>query len=415
MAQEMQPQEIIGGLMTPEGRKDPYPLYAAARQLGSLFAIPEFNMYVCTGYGEINGVLRSTEFGKFEFDDVPQEWRDQYVEGGSVDVLGRSILNANPPAHRRVRSLISSAFTPRRIAGLEPAITRVADELVDQLERLGAQGEPVDFMEYFAFRFPVTVICELLGIPEQDRSRFRPLAHDLTVALELVNDLSDLAPADAAASELSAYFTKLSEQRRAHPGEDLISALVQVNDADDGRLSDAELIGNLILLLVAGFETTTNLLGNGIELASRHPHVAEGVRKGEIPVANFVEEVLRFDSPVQLTSRTALTEDAKIGNRPIKRGEQVMLLIGAAHRDPTRYPDPDTFDPLRPDNAPLSFGGGIHYCLGQGLARLEAEIAFTQLFARFPDIQVATEPTRSDRLVLRGYETLEVLLRPEAR
>nr|WP_246575975.1 cytochrome P450 [Actinospica durhamensis] len=414
MAQGLEPQEILGALMRPPGRDDPYPLYAAARQLGPLFAIPEFNLHVCTGFELINGVLRSPDFGKYEFEYLPQEVIDQYVEGGSVHTISSSILDANPPDHRRVRSLISSAFTPRRIAGLAPAITRVAGELFDEFERLGAQGDPVDFMEYFAFRFPVTVICELLGIPEQDRVRFRPLAHDLTVALELIDDLTKLAPADAAAAELRAYFEKLSEQRRAQPEDDLISALVQVNDADDGRLSDGELIANLTLLLVAGFETTTNLLGNGLELALKHPHVAEGVRKGEIPVAAFVEEVLRFDSPVQLTSRTALTDGAKVGGKEVKRGEQVMLLMGAAHRDPARFTDPDTFDPLRPDNTSLSFGGGIHYCLGQGLARLEAQIAFAQLFERFPEIRLAAEPTRSDRLVLRGYETLEVVLQGAA-
>lgn len=410
-AEGLQGREIVGALMTPEGRQDPYPLYAAARALGPVFGVPDFGMYVCTGYEEINAVLRSPEFGKFEHEQIIAAWQDHLVDGGSVDTISSSILDANPPHHRRVRSLISSAFTPRRIAGLEPAIARVADQLLDELEQRGGGGEPVDFMEYFAFRLPVTVICELLGIPEQDRVRFRPLAHDLTTALELIDDLAKLAPADAAALELRAYFEKLTAQRRAQPADDLVSALVQVNSADDGRLSDVELIVNLTLLLVAGFETTTNLLGNGLELVLRRPNVRAGLSSGGIPVEGFVEEVLRYDSPVQLTSRIALTDEARIGEQRIKRGEQVLMLIGAANRDPARFPDPEAFDPLRPESAPLSFGGGIHYCLGQGLARLEARIAFSRLFQRFPEIHAATDPVRSDRLVLRGYEKLEVVLR----
>ncbi|WP_034264380.1 cytochrome P450 [Actinospica robiniae] len=410
-AEGLQGQEIIGALMTPAGRGDPYALYAAARKLGPVFGGADLGMYVCTGHDEVNAVLRSPEFGKFEREQIIEGWQESLVEGGSVDTISRSILDANPPDHRRVRSLISSAFTPRRIAGLEPAITRVADQLLDELERRGSRGEPVDFMEYVAFRLPVTVICELLGVPEEDRARFRPLAHDLTVALELIDDLAKLAPADAAALELRAYFEKLTAQRRAQPADDLVSALVQVNSADDGRLSDVELIVNLTLLLVAGFETTTNLLGNGLELALKRPAVKKGLAGGGIPVEDFVEEVLRYDSPVQLTMRVALTDEARIGGQRLKRGEQVLLLIGAANRDPARYPDPESFDPLRPDSAPLSFGGGIHYCLGQGLARLEAQIAFSRLFQRFPEIRAVAEPVRSDRLVLRGYERLEVVLR----
>jgi cytochrome P450 len=410
-AEGLRGREIVGALMTPEGRDDPYPLYAAARALGPVFAVPDFGMYVCSGYEEINAALRSPEFGKLQREQIIQGWQENLVEGGSVDTISSSILNANPPHHRRVRSLINSAFTPRRIAGLEPAIARVADQLLDEMERLGAQGEPVDFMEYFAFRLPVTVICELLGIPEHDRARFRPLAHDLTVVIELIDDLAKLAPADAAALELRAYFEKLAAQRRAEPADDLVSALVQVNSAADGRLSDVELIGNLTLLLVAGFETTTNLLGNGLGLLLRSPELKAGLASGGIPVEGFVEEVLRYDSPVQLTMRMALTDAARIGEQSLKPGEQVLMLIGAANRDPARFPDAESFDPLRPESAPLSFGGGIHYCLGQGLARLEAQIAFSRLFARFPEIRAAAEPVRSDRLVLRGYEKLEVVLR----
>jgi cytochrome P450 len=397
----MEAEQIVGALMTPEGRGDPYPLYAAARELGAVRRLKDFPMHLCTGYAEINAVLRDNAFGKIEFDRLPEEWRAQVAKDGAMESFSRSILEMNPPNHRRVRSLMSSAFTQRRVAGLEPAIVRMTQGLLDELAALGQGGRPVDFMENFAFRLPVNVICELLGVPEEDRYRFRPLAHDLTFVLELTDNFDDFGPADEAAAQLREYFIELAERRRAEPQDDLVSALVQVNDAHDGRLNDVELLGNLLLLLVAGFETTTNLLGNGLYLGFEHPEFLDLVRKGEISVAAYVEEVLRHDSPVQLTSRIALTEDARIGGHHVPPGEQVMLLIGAAHRDPVRFENPDVFDPTRPDNVPLSFGAGIHYCLGQGLARLEGKIAFERLLERFPVMELAAQPERRDRLVLR--------------
>jgi cytochrome P450 len=284
----------------------------------------------------------------------------------------------------------------------------MTDSLLEGLAELGEGGRAVDFMENFAFRLPVNVICELLGVPEEDRYRFRPLAHDLTFVLELTENFDDFGPADAAAAQLREYFTELAARRRADPRDDLVSALVQINDAHDGRLDDAELLANLLLLLVAGFETTTNLLGNGLYLGFEHPEVLGRVRKGEISVAAYVEEVLRYDPPVQFTSRIALAGEARVGEHHVPQGEQILLLIAAAHRDPARFEEPDLFDPARPDNVPLSFGAGIHYCLGQGLARLEGKIAFEKLLDRFPVLELAGRPERRDRLVLRGYETLPI-------
>jgi cytochrome P450 len=410
----MELEEIIGALMTPEGRVDPYPLYAAAREYGPLKRLENYPTFLCTGYAENNAVLRDNAFGMERYESFPEEVLAQLAGEGSMETFGKSILRTNPPDHRRVRSLISSAFTQRRIAGLAPAIARMSEALLEELAVLGEGGRPVDFMEYFAFRLPVNVICELLGVPEEDRYRFRPLAHGLTAALELKEDFQGLEAADAATFELRAYLADLAERRRKEPQDDLVSALVQVNDAHDGRLSDVELLCNLILLLVAGFETTTNLLGNGLYLGFEHPEVFERVCKGEIPVGAFVEEVLRYDSPVQLTSRFAMVDGAVVGEQRVPQGEEILLLIGAANRDPRRFENPDVFDPTRPDNVPLSFGAGIHYCLGQGLARLEGQVAFEKLFARFPEISLAAPPTRRDRLVLRGYETLPVRLEPAA-
>jgi cytochrome P450 len=310
-----------------------------------------------------------------------------------------------------MRAPIASVFTPRRVAALEPAVVGVVDRLLDRLPALDAgEGRGVDFMEEFAYRLPVSVICELLGVPEQDRGPFRSLVHDLTQVLEFMTDKTDLTAADAAARELSATFAALAELRRAEPRDDLITALVQLVDAEDARLDAAELLGNLALLLLAGFETTTNLLGNGLAVLFGHPSVRAALIQEALPVADFVEEVLRYDSPVQLTSRTALFRGLEIDGVPLRQHGEVVLLIGAANRDPARFHDPDRFDPWRADNQPLSFGAGMHYCLGAMLARLEARIAFTALLRRFPAIAAAkgAEPVRQDRLLLRGYASLPV-------
>ncbi|MGH3417941.1 MAG: cytochrome P450, partial [Actinocrinis sp.] len=282
--------------------------------------------------------------------------------------------------------------------------------LLDAMAALGSDGGAIDFMDQFAFRIPVTVICELLGVPEADRYRFRGLAHDLGIALEMVNDPAMLIPADAATDELRDYFTALVAARRAEPRDDLTSALVHQADEQDGTLSEEELLSNLVLLLFAGFETTTNLFGNGLAVLFDRPRVAEGLRAGTVPVHDFVEEVLRYDSPVQLTSRLVMAEGLEVGGLPVVRGSEVLLLLGAANRDPARFAEPHRFDPARPDNQPLSFGAGGHFCLGAALARLEAATAFPLLLKRFPKLAPAggAEPVRADRLVLRGYRTLPV-------
>jgi cytochrome P450 len=403
---------IVEALMTPQGRTDPYPLYARAHELGPVSVIGD-GWFLIPGHAAINHVLRTPAFGLAD-PQARQARRPGQAEHPALTAMSRSILQANPPGHGRMRSLISSGFTLRRVTALRPAISDAVDMLLDGLAGAGADSTPLDFMAEFAFRLPVTMICEMLGVPQADRHRFRPLAADLTTALELVADASDLASADAAAAELGAYFAQLTAERRTKPRGDLVSALVTARDADDGRLSDEELLANLILLLVAGFETTASLLGNGLAILLDHPEAAASLRSGTTPVPGFVEEVLRYDSPVQLASRVALADGLVVAGMPIPRGSEVVLLLGAANRDPGRYPDPDLFDAARVDSQPLSFGAGAHFCLGNSLARLEATVAFPRLLARFPDLAPAPGcgPTRRDRLVLRGYDTLPVVLTP---
>ncbi|MER5353060.1 cytochrome P450 [Kitasatospora sp. NPDC002551] len=400
---------IIEQLMTTEGRADPYPLYARAHELGA--AVPAGpGAVLAVGHAAVNQVLRNPAFALEDTRALAAN-SAELLAHPSVVLFGRSILQANAPDHGRVRSLIASAFNARRVAALRPAVGAAVVRLLDELADRGADGSPVDFMDAFAFRLPVEVICELLGVPAADRHRFRGLASDLTIALELVQDLGELAAADVAAEELAVYFAELTAERLARPTGDLVSDLARIAADSPDRISGEELLSNLVLLLVAGFETTTNLLGNGLALLFRHPEAAEGLRTGALDPSLFTDEVLRYDSPVQLTSRISTAPDLAVAGVPAPTGTVVFTLLGAANHDPARYPRPDRFDPARTDSQPLSFGGGPHFCLGSQLARLEADIAVPALLDRFPRLAPGGVPTRRDRLVLRGYETLPVTVR----
>ncbi len=396
---------IIQALLSPAGRADPYPLYATAHRIGAVQAITD-NVFLVLGYAAVNQVLRNPGFG------LPATAPSHTTDAAALRLMSRSILRTNPPDHGRMRSLISQVFTPRRVASLQPSVEAAVDTLLEQLAESGADGRTVDFMDQFAFQLPVTVICELLAIPMADRHQFRPLASALTAALELTGDVD--VPADQAARELGKYFTHLVGERRTAPGDDLVSALVAARDAEDGRLSDDELLANLILLLVAGFETTTDLLGNGLAILLNRPNLTAAVRSGRITTAAFVEEALRYESPVQLTTRVARADGLVVEDVPIPLGCDVILLLGAANRDPAVYPHPDHFDPTRADNRPLSFGAGQHICIGNNLARLEASVAFPRLLDRFPGLSTDPDqqPVRRDRLVLRGYQNLPVRVGP---
>src|SRR5712691_12472531 len=399
----MEPLDILIALNTPDGKADPYPLYNALHEMGEVVEIGDNDVFV-VGYDAINSVLRDPGFlvsSTDTFDAGLPQWRQNPVFVQAADW----ILNLNAPEHVRIRSLIGRAFTHRRIAGLEPAIERMTDGLLADMADRGSDGSAVEFMHDFAFLLPVTVICELIGIPESDREAFRPVARDLAAVFENTTD-EDLPRINSAAVDLLAYFSALATVKRANPSDDLLSDLLAIAESGDGRLTDAELLHNLTLLLVAGFETTTNLLGNGLHVALGDPPVGAAVANGSVPAANFVEEVLRFDSPVQLTSRIGY--DTKLHQAKITENSSVVTLLGAGNRDPRRFSDPGKFDPLRADGGPLSFGGGAHFCIGAALARLEATVAFPRLFSRFPKITAAGQPTRRETMVLRGFDILPI-------
>jgi cytochrome P450 len=396
--------EIFTALDSPAGRSDPYPLYAELHELGEAVRIGP-GQVALVGYDVISAVLRDPDVRHADFAQLAQIL-PELARHSSIYESRDWILNLDPPEHGRIRSLMAKAFTARRIAGLEPAITAMTDGLVADMARRGADGSPVEFMQEFAYLLPVTVICELIGIPAADRADFRPLARAVTAVFEF-SALEELENADKATLYLLDYFGAMAARRRVAPRDDLLSALVGVAGSGDGRLSDGELTRNLVLLLVAGFETTTNLLGNGLQIMLSDPSLAADVRTGALPVTAFVEEVLRFDSPVQV-GVNRVGHAMEIGGLTVGPDDNLMPILGAGNRDPRRFTAPDTFDPRRDEGGPLSFGGGAHFCIGAALARLEAAVAFPRLLARFPALAPAGDPTRRDGLVLRGFDTLPV-------
>ncbi|GIF76750.1 cytochrome P450 [Asanoa siamensis] len=387
-------QTALGSLFTPEGRDDPYPAYDVIRAHAPFFQALDGRWFV-TSHELVSRLLREPGLRAADAADYDGFWPG-WRENRGVASIVLSMLQTNPPDHTRVRRAAAATFTARRVAGMRDVIAAQATELIESMPARA------DFMSAFAYPLPIGVICALLGIPDADRPWFRQRAADLTVVLEPISTEEEMRLADVAGRELEDYFTGLVAARRRAPREDLTSAL-----AENGDLTGAELLANLVLLLVAGFETTTNLLGTGLRILLERPEQAARLRAGPELAPAFVEEILRYDSPVQLAARFAAAPLDVDGVR-IKPGSELTLLLGAANRDPARYPDPHRFDPDRPGIQPVSFGGGAHYCLGAPLARLEAQVAFPLLLAMRPDLRLAGEPERRDRLVLRGYTTLPV-------
>jgi cytochrome P450 len=403
---QMEATEILQALFTSDAASDLYPHYAGLHATGEVCHPSQWSSVFVFGYAAIESVLRNPVFemqGATGLDASFPAWREH------PSMSKNSVVDLNGREHARVRGLMSRAFSHRRLESLAPMIAATTASLLDDTADQGSGGEPVDFVAHFAYLLPVIVICDLVGIPQADRETFRPLATDLVAGLmgERGRAQDAVVIADDATVRLNDYFTALADERRKYPRDDLLSVLVQVHDADDGRLSDAELHDNLRTLVMAGFLTTTHLLSNGLALLLSDPHLAAAVREAEMPVADFVEEALRCEAPVQLTARRAAAP-AELGGRPAAAGTQAILLIGAGNRDPRRFANPDRFDPRRSDPGSLSLGGGPHFCLGAALARMEAAIAFRALLARFPAIAEAGDARRVPGLAFRGFESLPV-------
>ncbi|MBL7257515.1 cytochrome P450 [Paractinoplanes lichenicola] len=384
----------LGSLFEAEGRHDPYPAYDVIRAQAPVFRAPDERWYVTT-HALTNRFLRDTTMRLADSSDYDQFWPDWRQNRGVASVV-LSMLQTNPPDHTRVRRAAAATFTPRRIAAMRDVIAAQAEELIKEMPA------EADFMTAFAYPLPVGVICALLGVPEADRPWFRQRAHDLTIVLEPISTADEMQLADAAGRELENYFIGLIAERRKNPQEDLTTALVEA-----GALTGEELLANLVLLLVAGFETTANLLGTGLHLLLSLPAQADRLRADPSLAPDYVEEILRYDSPVQLTTRFA-TEPFEVDGIAVPAGAALTMLLGSANRDPARYDDPHRFDPDRPNIQPVSFGGGAHYCLGAPLARMEAQVALPLLLTRLPALALNGDAVRRDRLVLRGYSEVPI-------
>jgi cytochrome P450 len=290
------------------------------------------------------------------------------------------------------------------VESLRPRFVSLLDPLLDEMADAGS----VDLLDVLAFRFPAAVIGELVGVPEQDRDQFRSLVRASTAMIEASPDVEALQLAADAMSEMAGYFRDLVDRRRREPSDDLISAMIAIEDADGDRLSEEEMVSTAILLFGAGFETTTNLIGNGTLCLLRHPDQTIRLRENPAMLATAVEEMLRYESPVQLDARTALV-DADIAGHPVAAGTSVVTFLGAANRDPGVFEHAGVFDVARDPNNPLSFGWGIHHCLGAHLARVEGQIVFGRMLERFSRIELdGPEPQWRQSVTLRGLEHLPV-------
>jgi len=393
----------LAALAEPAGRADPYPLYDRLRALGRAVATPDGTLVV-TGYRECSALLRDHRLRKAPERMLTASGYPDWQHRPSLRLMFTSILMLNPPAHTRLRRLVSATFTARRVQGLRPAVQRIVAEACEQIA-----GES-DFVAGFAFPLPVTVIGELLGIPAADRPMFQGLVRDWSAVLPGLEVLGPLVVdrADAAASAIGAYLADLAAHRRIHPAGDLISALAAAEAGD--KLTPDELVTMAALLLAAGFETTTGLLSNGLVALLAHPGQARLLRTETGLAASAVEELLRYDSPVQLAGRSA-PAGVDVAGLSLSEGQPVIALLGAANRDPQVFSEPDRLILDRAEQPPLSFGGGIHHCLGAPLARLEAQIAFPALLSRFPRLALTGKPIYRDGLVLHGPTSLPVSAR----
>ena len=382
---------------------DPYPFYRRLRETAPVFKTPQ-GLWLVTRYDDVTFALRDKRFGKDFVGNLERRYGNlARMEEPAVASLGRTMLVLDPPDHTRLRALVTKAFTARRVADMRPRIKALVDA---QLDRVIDKGE-MDVMRDLAHRLPVIVICDMLGIPEDHRAPFLAGSNVNGRILEPVPmSREELDQANRNTQMAGAYFDQLCELRRREPRDDLTTELVRAEEAGD-KLTAEELRANIGLLFGAGHETTTNLIGNGLLALHRHRDQWERLKADPSLIPNAVEELLRYDSSVQITGRVTNAE-VEIGGVTLGATENVIALLGAANHDPAQYQDPDRLDVGRANVRPLSFGGGIHYCLGAQLARLEAELVFTALVERLPNIELPEKdaPAWRRSFTLRGLSKL---------
>ena len=380
--------------------QDPYPFYAALRARGQVHRSRLLNAWMFTRHGDVDAIMRDHR----HFGSDPRRGTLSPRQMAMLPPPDEfTMLFLDPPDHTRLRALVNKAFTPRAVNALEPQIRGIMGGLLDDI------GDPggFDLMPAVAQPLPVIVIAEMLGVPPQDREQFKTWSAQRARLLEPSIGRREREAGAAASKAFDAYFRKIIEARRSDPRDDILSALVQAEDEGE-RLSERETLNMLRLLLIAGNETTTNLIGNGVLALLRSPDQLRRLRDDPALIPSAVEELLRFDSPVQTDFRRVL-EDCEVNGFPVRKRDNVVLLIGAANRDPDAFDDPDRLDVGRDQGPHLSFGRGIHHCLGAPLARLEGRIALEMLLERFAEIGLAAYRPRFRRtIVLRGLESLPI-------
>ncbi len=388
-------------------RQNPYPTYRRFREADPVHWSAVFGFWACTRYDDIISILRHSKASA-----NPRDWEqfDDYAEalggtGPAYDMQSRWMLLKNPPDHTRLRKLVTKAFTPRVVENMQ---VHIQDIVYDLLDAVHAKRR-FDIIQDLAFPLPVIVIAELIGVPTQDREYFRDWTAALARSLDPIITPEITQAADKATEDLIAYFTALVTERRNSPQDDLLSGLIAAEEEGD-KLDEDELLAMTILLFAAGHETTMNLIGNGMLALFRNPDQMAKLKADPSLIKTAVEEFLRYDGSVQITARVAL-EDIEVGGKTIRKNQQALLLLGAANRDPAHFSNPDRLDITRQENPHLTFGHGIHHCLGAPLARVEAQIAINSMLRRMPNIQLATDQLEwRDMLTLRGLKALPVVL-----
>ncbi|MBV8921975.1 cytochrome P450 [Bradyrhizobium sp.] len=390
--------------LSPDFIRDPYPHYERLRATDPMH-VTSYGAIVASRHAEASLVLRDRRFGKAFVERSIRRYGPDIMNEPIFRSMSHWMLQQDPPDHSRLRGLVVKAFTARRVEDMRPRIREVVDQTLDAVIDRGK----MDLIADFAFRLPVTIICDMLGIPEDHREVFYASSRTGGRILDPVPlTPAEIADANASNAMMTRYFEQLFELRRREPGDDLTTQLVQAEE-DGSKLTNEELTANIILLFGAGHETTINLIGNGLLALHRNPDQLALLKARPELITNAVEEFLRYDSSVQMSGRVALEDIEDLGGRRIAKGDTVLSLLGSAHRDPAVYPDrPDSLDITRPNVRPLSFGGGIHHCLGAQLARIEAEIAISTLLRRLPDLRLddADNPAWRPTFVLRGLKCL---------
>lgn len=389
----------------PAVRANPYPIYRQLRETAPIYASPvEERAWTLTRFADCEAVLRDPRWSS-------NPTHRPIVPGEQIDMrTGMSYAGVNillfidPPDHTRLRKLVSKAFTPRTVERLRPHIQEIVDGLLDDAAERGG----LDVVADLGYVVPVTVICELLGVPVEDRALFGPWSSDATRLLDGVLDDETTSRGMTGVMQIIQYMNGLIDDHRSSPRDDLLSALIAAEDEGD-RLTEDELRTTALLLFVAGHETTMNLIGNGMNALLSNRDQFDRLHDDPSLIVSAVEELLRFDGPVHGTGRVATVDGLEVGGQTFQRGDQMFTLLAAANRDPERFDDPDRLDIGRNDSHHLAFSYGIHYCLGAALARVEGQVAIGSLVSRFPNMERITDPVLyRDHFVLRGLNELRV-------